>query len=30
VSSRYEKTANNFAGMIRLAFIQRFLRLATR
>ncbi len=30
VFSRYEKTAKNFAGMIRLAFIQRFLRLATR
>jgi transposase len=30
VSNRHEKTAKNFAGMIRLAFIQRFLRLATR
>lgn len=28
VFSRYEKTAKNFAGMIRLAFIQRYLRLA--
>ena len=26
VSSRFEKTAKNFAGMIRLAFIQRYLR----
>lgn len=26
VFSRYEKTAKNFAGMIRLAFIQRYLR----
>jgi len=30
VFSRYEKTAKNFAGMIRLAFIQRYLRLALR
>lgn len=30
VFSRYEKTAKNFAGMVRLAFIQRYLRLATR
>lgn len=29
VFSRFEKTAKNFAGMIRLAFIQRYLRLAT-
>ena len=28
VFSRYEKTAKNFAGMIRMAFIQRYLRLA--
>lgn len=30
VFSRYEKTAKNFAGMVRLAFIQHYLRLATR
>lgn len=30
VFSRYEKTAKNFAGMVRMAFIQRYLRLATR
>jgi len=30
VFSRFEKTAKNYAGMIRLAFIQRYLRLATR
>lgn len=30
VFSRFEKTAKNFAGTIRLAFIQRYLRLATR
>ena len=30
VFSRYEKTAKNFAGMIRIAFIQRYLKLATR
>ena len=30
VFSRYEKTAKNFAGMIRLAFIQRYLRLAVK
>lgn len=28
VFSRFEKTAKNFAGMIRLAFIQRYLRTA--
>lgn len=27
VFSRFEKTATNFAGMIRMAFIQRYLRL---
>ncbi len=27
VFSRFEKTAKNFAGMIRLAFIQRYLRV---
>ncbi len=26
----FEKTAKNFAGMIRLAFTQRYLRLVTR
>lgn len=30
VFSRFEKTAKNFAGMIRMAFIQRYLRLSTR
>ena len=30
IFSRFEKTAKNFAGMIRLAFIQRYLRLAVR
>ncbi len=30
ICTRFEKTAKNFAGMIRLAFIQRYLRLATR
>ncbi len=28
VFSRFEKTAKNFAGMIRMAFIQRYLRIA--
>lgn len=27
VFSRYEKTARNFTGMIRLAFIQRYLKI---
>jgi len=30
VFSRYEKTARNFAGMVRMAFIQRYLRLAVK
>ncbi len=30
VFSRYEKTAKNYAGMIRMAFIQRYLRLLTK
>ena len=30
VFSRFEKTAKNFAGMIRMAFIQRYLRLAVQ
>lgn len=29
IFSRYEKTAKNFLGMIRLAFIQRYLRTTT-
>ena len=29
VFSRFEKTAKNFAGMIRLAFIQQYLKGAT-
>jgi len=29
IFSRFEKTAKNFAGMIRMAFIHRYLRLAT-
>ena len=28
IFSRYEKTAKNFLGMIRMAFIQRYLRTA--
>lgn len=28
VFSRFEKTAQNFAGMIKMAFIQRYLKLA--
>ena len=27
IFSRFEKTAKNFGGMIRMAFIQRYLRL---
>lgn len=27
VFSRYEKTAKNFAGMVRMAFIQRYLKM---
>ncbi len=30
VFSRFEKTAKNFAGMIKMAFIQRYLRLAVK
>jgi len=30
VFSRFEKTAKNFAGMIRMAFIHRYLRLASQ
>jgi len=30
IFSRFEKTAKNFGGMIRMAFIQRYLRLATK
>jgi transposase len=29
VFSRYEKTAKNFGGFIKMAFIQRYLRLMT-
>ena len=29
IFSRFEKTAKNFAGMITMAFIHRYLRLAT-
>lgn len=28
IFSRYEKTAKNFAGMIKMAFIERYLKLA--
>lgn len=30
VLTRFEKTAVNYVGMIRMAFIQRYLRLATK
>lgn len=30
IFSRYEKTAKNFGGMVRMAFIQRYLRLVTK
>jgi transposase len=30
IFSRFEKTAKNFAGMIKMACIQRYLRLATK
>ena len=30
VFSRYEKTAKNFGGMIKLAFIERYLRISTQ
>jgi transposase len=30
IFSRFEKTAINFSGMIKMAFIERYLRLATR
>ena len=30
IFSRFEKTAKNFAGMIRMAFIHRYLRLVLR
>lgn len=29
VLARFEKTAKNFAGFIKLTFIQRYVRLAT-
>jgi len=28
ISSRFEKTAKNYAGMFKMAFIRRYLRLA--
>jgi len=30
IFSRFEKTAKNFAGMIRMAFIHRYLRLVVK
>ena len=30
VFSRFEKTARNFGGMIKMAFIKRYLKLATK
>lgn len=30
IFSRFEKTAKNFGGMLKMAFIQRYLRLVTR
>lgn len=30
ILSRFEKTARNFVGMIKMAFIHRYLRLATK
>lgn len=30
IFSRFEKTAKNFGGMIRMAFIQRYMRLAVQ
>ncbi len=30
VFARFEKTATNFGGFVKLAFIQRYLRLATQ
>jgi transposase len=29
IFSRFEKTAKNFGGMIKMAFIQRYLRLCS-
>ena len=29
ISARFEKTAMNFGGMIKMAFIQRYLKLAS-
>lgn len=29
IFSRFEKTARNFGGFIKMAFVQRYLRLAT-
>jgi len=30
IGTRFEKTAKNFGGMIKMAFIQRYLRLITK
>ena len=30
IFSRFEKTATNFSGMIKMAFIERYLRLAVK
>ena len=30
IFSRFEKTAKNFGGMIKMAFIQRYLKLTTK
>lgn len=30
IFSRFEKSAKNFGGMIKMAFIERYLRLATK
>lgn len=30
IFSRFEKTATNFSGMIKMAFIERYLRLASK
>jgi len=30
VFARFEKTAKNFGGMIRMAFIQRYLKIGTK
>lgn len=30
IFARFEKTAKNYGGMIKIAFIERYLRIATR